>query len=96
MPNPNSIVYKYTYDPITDRYIYTASVGSFNINYPIILTPEEYRKLVFEENLKSYYKQKIDAFDGKKEGSEDLQKNLIPEFYVNSDFFESIFDLVCC
>jgi cell surface protein SprA len=91
VPNPNSIVYKYTYDPLTDRYIYTASVGSFNINYPIILTPEEYRKLVFEENLKSYYKQKIDAFDGKKEGSEDLQKNLIPEFYVNSGFFESIF-----
>lgn len=91
VPNPNSIVYKYTYDPLTDRYIYTASVGSFNINYPVILTPEEYRKLVFEENLKSYYKQKIDAFEGKKEGTEELQKNLIPEFYVNSGFFESIF-----
>ena len=91
VPNPNSIVYKYTYDPLTNRYIYTASVGSFNINYPVILTPEEYQKLVLQENLKGYYKQKIDAFDGKKEGSEDLQKNLIPEFYVNSGFFESIF-----
>ena len=91
MPNPNSIVSKYTYDPITDRYIYTESVGSFNINYPIILTPAEYRKLVQQENLRSYYKQKIDAFDGKKEGSEEEQKNLLPEFYVNSDFFESIF-----
>ena len=91
MPNPQSIVSKYTYDPVTDRYIYTESVGKFNINYPIILTPAEYQKLVQEENLRLYYKKKIDAADGKKEGSEDEQKNLLPEFYVNSSFFETLF-----
>lgn len=91
IPNPDSIIYKYTYDPITNRYIYSASVGEININYPIILTPEEYEKLVFQENLRRYYKQKIDALDGKKEGTEEDQKNLIPELYVNSGFFESIF-----
>ncbi|HEX9826870.1 MAG TPA: cell surface protein SprA, partial [Flavobacteriaceae bacterium] len=91
MPNPESIVSKYTYDPLTDRYIYTETVGEFNINYPIILTPDEYQQLVVQENLKSYYKQKIDAASGQKEGSEDVQKNLLPEFYVNSGFFESIF-----
>ena len=91
MPNPNSIVSKYTYNPITDRYIYTESIGNFNINYPLILSPAEYQKLVNQESLRNYYKQKIDAFDGKKKGSEELQKNLIPEFYVNSNFFESIF-----
>ncbi len=91
MPNPASIVSKYTYDPATNRYFYTESVGEFNINYPIILTPKEYEELVTRENLQSYYKEKIDAFDGKKAGSEDSQKNLLPEFYVNSNFFESIF-----
>ena len=91
LPNPNSIVSKYTYDPITDRYIYTESIGGFNIKYPLILSPAEYLKLINQENLRKYYKQKIDAFDGKKEGSEALQKNLIPELYVNSNFFESIF-----
>jgi len=91
LPNPNSIVSKYTYDPITDRYIYTESIGSFNIKYPLILSPAEYLKLISQENLRKYYKQKIDAFDGKKEGSEALQKNLIPELYVNSNFFESVF-----
>lgn len=91
MPNPVSVVSKYKYDPLTDRYIYTESIGEFNINYPIILTPYEYEQLVVQENLKSYYKQKIDATDGKKEGTEDVQKNLLPEFYVNSGFFESIF-----
>ena len=91
MPNPSSIVSKYTYDALTDRYIYTESVGEFNINYPIILTPQEYQSLVDKENMQSYYKEKIDAYDGKKENSEEAQKNLLPEFYVNSGFFESIF-----
>jgi len=91
MPNPSSIESKYKYDPITDRYIYTETVGEFNINYPIILTPEEYQDLIVRQSLQSYYKQKIDAFDGVKEGSEEEQKNLLPEFYINSGFFETIF-----
>jgi len=91
MPNPQSIISKYTYDPETDRYIYTETVGQFNINYPIILTPAEYQKLVLQEQQRDYYHQKIDAKEGKKDGSEDQQKNLLPEFYVNSGFFESIF-----
>ena len=91
MPNPNSILTKYTYDPLSDRYIYTETVGNFNINYPIILTPKEYERLVAQENIRAYYKQKIDALDGKKAGTEDEQKNLLPEFYVNSGFFETIF-----
>jgi cell surface protein SprA len=91
MPNPNSIVSKYTYDPILDRYIYTEKIGNFNINYPLILTPEEFRKLVLQEKLKAYYKRVADAQDGKKEGTEEDQKNLLPEFYVNSGLFETIF-----
>ena len=91
LPNPESIVSKYTYDPVSDRYIYTETVGEFNINYPIILTPAEFQRLVQKERMMAYYKQKIDATDGKKEGSEEEQKNLLPEFYVNSSFFESIF-----
>ena len=39
--NPPSIVEAYTYDPVTDRYVYTNSVDGFNINYPIILSPKE-------------------------------------------------------
>ncbi len=91
MPNPNSIVSKYTYDPILDRYIYSEKIGDFNINYPLILTPEEFQKLVLQEKLKAYYKKMADAAAGQKEGSEEDQKNLLPEFYVNSGFFETIF-----
>ncbi len=91
LPTPVSIQDLYTYDPITDRYIYTQTLGNFNITYPIILTPQEYQQLVQEEQMRSYFKEKIDAADGRKEGSEEQQKNLLPTFYVNSSFFESIF-----
>ena len=91
LSNPPSIVSSYTYDPVTNRYIYTSSVDDFNINYPIILTPDEYDQLVLRESMREYFKQKSDAIDGKKEGSEDAQRDLLPRFYVNSNFFESIF-----
>ncbi|MCW5516238.1 cell surface protein SprA [Muriicola sp. Z0-33] len=91
LENPESIVAKYTYDPKLDRYIYTESVGDFDITYPIILTPEQYLELVRQENMKLYFKDKIDAYSGKKEGSEDARKNLLPNFYVNNSFFESVF-----
>jgi len=86
-----SIIDSYTYDPITDRYIYTKKVGSFDITYPMILTSEEYYDLILKEDMRNYFKSKIDAAEGKKEGSEEDQKNILPNFYVNSGFFESIF-----
>ena len=91
LKNPTSIVSKYTYDATLDRYIYTESVGDFDIGYPIILTPEQYYKLIYKESIKSYFKEKIDAFSGKKAGSKEARKNLLPNFYINSSLFESIF-----
>ncbi|HDZ06913.1 hypothetical protein LCGC14_0051030 [marine sediment metagenome] len=89
--NPDSIVSRYIYDPKLDRYIYNESVGDFNIGYPIILTPDQYFKLIEQEGIKSYFKEKSDAFSGRKEGSEEARKNLLPNFYVNNDFFSTIF-----
>ena len=91
LPNPTSIKDLYTYDVITDRYIYTKTLGGFNISYPVLLTPEEYQDLVLKEQMKEYFMDKIDAADGRKEGAEEAQKNLLPTFYVQSSMFESIF-----
>ncbi len=91
LPDPNSIITKYEYDPITNRYIYREMLGDFNVRYPLFLTPSEFEKLVAEEQRRSYFKEKIEAFSGKKDGSEEKRKNLLPIFYVNSNFFESVF-----
>lgn len=89
--NPPSILSAYRYDPLTDRYIYTKSVDGFSIDYPLILTPKEYEDLVLKESRRNYFRQKMIALDGKKEGSEEAKKDLLPRYYINSGFFESIF-----
>ncbi len=89
--NPKSIIEAYTYDPVTDKYILTKTFEGFNINYPIILSPKEYQELVLRESMRDYFKEKSDAIDGKKKGSEEKKKNLLPRYYVNSSFFETIF-----
>jgi cell surface protein SprA len=89
--NPPSVVSAYTYDPITDRYIYNSKVGEFNITYPAILTPKEYEALVLKESMRKYFQEKASAIEGKKLGSEDAKKDLLPRFYVNNSFFETIF-----
>jgi cell surface protein SprA len=89
--NPQSILSAYTYDPITDTYVYTNSVDGFNINYPIVLSPAEYEKLILKESMSDYFKKKVDAIDGKKEGSEEAKKDLLPRYYIKSGLFETIF-----
>jgi cell surface protein SprA len=91
LPNPQSISNQYTYDPVSGMYIYNQTLGNFSISHPLILTPEQYQELVLQEEMKKYFKDKIDAADGRKEGAEDEQRNLLPSFYVDSNLFESIF-----
>lgn len=91
LKDPSSIVSKYIYDPKIDRYIYTQTVGDYDIRYPLILTPKQYRDLLLKESMKGYFKEKLDAISGKKDGSKDAQKNLLPIWKINSNFFESIF-----
>ena len=91
IPNPKSILDSYTYDPITDRYIYTKSVDGFNINYPLILTPKQYQDLMLREQMRDYYQEKSAAIDGKKSGTDAAKRNLLPVYRVNSKIFETIF-----
>ena len=58
LPNPNSVLEAYSYDPVTDRYIYTKTFEGFNINYPIVLTPKEYQELISREAMREYFQKK--------------------------------------
>jgi cell surface protein SprA len=89
--DPKSILSGYTYDPITDRYIYTNTVDGFTIDYPLILTPKEYENWVLKESMRTYFRKKSDAVDGKKQGAEEAKKDLLPRYYVKSGLFETIF-----
>jgi len=89
--NPASVVNLYVYDPKTDRYIFTSTIAGYSINYPKFLTPKEYEAKVLKESIRNYYKKKLDAIDGVKKGSEEAKKDLLPKYYVNNSFFETLF-----
>ena len=91
LKNPASVISKYTYDPVTDRYFYTEKIGDFDTAYPLILTPKAFKEMMLREQMKNYFKEKESAISGKTEEGKEDQKNLLPNFYVNSDFFQSVF-----
>lgn len=91
LPDAQSIESRYEYDPILNRYFYKERVGQINIGLPLVLTPQEYEDLVLQEDMRNYFKLKNDALSGKKAGAEDIQRDLLPDFYVNNNLFESVF-----
>ena len=91
LKTPPSISELYTYDAGTDRYIFNTKLGEFQIKYPVILTPKEYRELVSREKIRKYFKEKADAIDGKKTVSDAAKRNLLPIYQINSSLFETIF-----
>ncbi len=90
-PDSSFVEDNYTYDPETDRYYLSKTIGSYPINSPLVLTPDQYEKLILSKNIKSYFKQKTLAISGKSSGLEEVQKNLLPELYINNKYFQSIF-----
>ena len=80
-----------TYDKVLDRFVITEKIGDYLVKQPVYLTPEQYKRYRLENDILGYYKEKIDAEDGKKKGANDGRKNLLPKYYVNNKFFQTIF-----
>ena len=90
-PKSSSIETLYTYDPESNLYILTEEIGGYPISTPMVMTVAEYESFILKEQMSRYFKEKIQALSGYGSDIEDAQKNLLPELYVNNEFFESIF-----
>jgi cell surface protein SprA len=91
LPNPPSITTLYIYDPNLDRYVFSSTFSGYNIGYPFLLTRDEYTKLVLKERMNAYFREKSRAIAGKTDEDKENQRDLLPNFYVDSDLFTSIF-----
>ena len=80
---------KYIYNSELNKYIISSEVGDYPITYPLVLSVEEFEVLVLKKQLRKYFKDKIVALSGKGKNIDDIQKNLLPESYVNKNFFQS-------
>ena len=72
-------------------YIFYEKIGDFYLKHPTYMTAKEYKEYRLQRDMLEYSKEKINAVGGKTKNSADAQKNLLPTYYVNSNFFESIF-----
>ena len=79
------------YDPELKRYVVVEKIGDYNIKYPLYMTQEEYKNYRLKKDMLGYFKTKISSLNSKKKGSSAAQKNLLPTYYVNSNFFQSVF-----
>ena len=88
---PSFFSSKYTYYPLIDRYIYSTKAGEIDVGIPLVLTPNQYRKLVKENSIKKYFQEKMSFIEDEDSEKSSKLKNLLPNLYVNSRFFETIF-----
>ncbi|TCI84449.1 T9SS outer membrane translocon Sov/SprA [Tenacibaculum sp. M341] len=79
-----------TFDKSINKFVIVEKIGDYMIGTPIYLTPREYDKYRLKNDLNGYFKEKVDAANPNKKGNK-ARKNLLPKYYVNSKFFESVF-----
>ena len=87
----NNSDHEIIYDPQTGNYILYEKIGDYYIKHPTYMTAEEYKEYRLQRDMLEYSKTKLNAISGRTKNSAEAQKNLLPTYYVNSNFFESIF-----
>ena len=79
------------YDPIKGQYIFVEKVGDYFIKHPFYMTKKEYEEYRLRRDMLDYFKEKVSAVGGRKKDAAEAQKNLLPKYYVKSEFFENLF-----
>ncbi len=79
------------FDKDLNKYVIIEKIGNYYTRTPIFLTRREYAQYRLKRDMLQYFKEKVSATNPKKKGAAAAQKDLLPTYYVNSDFFETIF-----
>ncbi|WP_299666798.1 cell surface protein SprA [uncultured Polaribacter sp.] len=79
------------FDKVLNKYVIVEKIGNYYTRTPIYLSPREYQQYRLKRDMLQYFKDKVSATNSKKKGAKDAQKDLLPTYYVNNSFFETIF-----
>ena len=89
LPYPLEEVYEY--DPLNQRFIKRQTLAEQTSGYPLYLSFTEFYEALRRQTLKTNFQQKIAALSKTNDSISGVRKNVLPTYYVNSDFFESVF-----
>ena len=76
------------FDKVLNKYVFVEKVGDYYIKTPIYMKTEEYEEYRLRRDMLDYFKSKVAA---EKSKNSSAKKDLLPTYYVNSKFFETIF-----
>ena len=85
--NPSNVKTSLNYNPSDSTFNFTQKMGNLDYRPPIYMTQEEYQDYLFKNQVKSYWKSRIQA-DAK---SNPAKTSLIPKLTVNSELFDRLF-----
>lgn len=88
MQDPSNIKKTITYDPDSNKYVLTQTVGGLMYRPPMYMTFEEYMYYDVQKSVDDYWKQRVNA-ESQIQGRGD--KGLIPPIKINSEKFDRIF-----
>jgi len=85
LQNPANISSKVVYDPLTQKYVFSETIGTWKYRNPSIMSSEEYQKYEFRQQVMDYWQMKS--------GGEGLEGQLsfIPPIQVGGEAFDKIF-----
>ena len=89
--SPYPIQEIYEYDPVNTRFVKRQVVVEQTSGYPMYLSVTAFYEAVRRQTIASNYRDKTDALSKVNDSLNASKKDLLPTYYVNSDFFESVF-----
>ncbi len=83
--NPSNIHSNVVYDPLTQKYVFTETIGSWNYRYPTTMTMEEYGTFDMQQQVSDYWRMKASG------SSLEQQLSFIPPIQVGGEAFDKVF-----
>ncbi|MEN8228035.1 MAG: cell surface protein SprA [Bacteroidota bacterium] len=85
LQNPSNINSQVIYDPLTKKYLFSETIGSWNYRNPTLMTMDEYQRYEFRNSVQDYWRMKASG------GSLEGQLSFIPPLQVGGEAFDKLF-----
>lgn len=85
--DPSNVQTTIEYDPQTGDYNLDQRIGNMDYRPPTYMTSREYNDYVFDQQMRKYWRQRLDADND----AEAKSRSLIPQIKVKGKLFETIF-----
>ena len=85
LQNPSNIQAKVIYDPLTRKYVFTETIGSWNYRNPTQMSMEEYARFDLNQQVNAYWRLKAGG------SSLEQQLSFIPPIQVGGEAFDKLF-----